>query len=443
MADDYVPYVPIPYTPLPYVSSREYSNRPYTQSLMELVGRSGQREAEATRRRSELLASRTGALGQIASSTLGSLFAGRDEAARLAEERRRYGLQEARLTAQQKQQDLDREEARAYRQFQGIDIGANEPMTPEQVALYQQFAPGTTRPLMRDVDTFVSLPAPSAPSSEQMLSQNLQRGLSEEPRTPTAPMFGGGIGTERVTEQYGVGRQPTAQEVQQARVMAASKQMREDEIAARAEAARLARAAAGEAAELRKEERLETLKSQAELRREIAQMSTGATSDFRSQTQFNTIVSQYTRDPIVAAADRTDVLRETAKSILSPTLPKNPPRQLRLAYAYVGAIDNYLSTVRESELENLGSLDTKVNQYRVMLKRIEDEGGFLSQTNAENIARDAIELADILQKSQQKKARQYSARARVTNGTVGDMFESYLGSISSDELGKVLNWKNP
>ena len=83
MADDYVPYVPIPYTPLPYVSSREYSNRPYTQSLMELVGRAGQREAEATRRRSELLALRTGALGQIASSTLGSLFAGRDEAAKL------------------------------------------------------------------------------------------------------------------------------------------------------------------------------------------------------------------------------------------------------------------------------------------------------------------------------------------------------------------------
>ena len=93
MADDYVPYVPIPYTPLPYVSSREYSNRPYTQSLMELVGRAGQREAEATRRRSELLASRTGALGQIASSTLGSLFAGRDEAAKLAAAREQQRLE--------------------------------------------------------------------------------------------------------------------------------------------------------------------------------------------------------------------------------------------------------------------------------------------------------------------------------------------------------------
>jgi hypothetical protein len=60
---------------------------------MELVGRAGQREAEATRRRSELLASRTGALGQIASSTLGSLFAGRDEAAKLAASREQQRLE--------------------------------------------------------------------------------------------------------------------------------------------------------------------------------------------------------------------------------------------------------------------------------------------------------------------------------------------------------------
>ncbi len=441
MSDDYVPYVPIPYTPLPYVSSREYSNRPYTQSLMELVGRAGQREAEATRRRSELLASRTEALGQSASSTLGSLFAGRDEAAKVAEERRRYNLQEARLTAQQKQQDLDREEARAYRQFQGIDIGPNEPMTPEQVALYERFAPGMTRKLMRDVNRFVSLPPPPTPTTEQMLSQNMQQGLNKEPRTPEVPMFGGGIGMESVTEQYGVGRQPTSQEVQQALVMAASEQARKNEIAARVEAATLAREATAEAAARRADDRRLELNNQAALRREIAQMSIGATGDFRSQTQFNTIVSQYTRDPIVAAAYRTDVLRETANSILSPTLPPNPPRQLRLAYAYIGAIDNYMSTVRESELENLGLLDTRANEYRVMLKRIEKEGGFLSQTNADNIAKDAIELANILQKSQQKKARQYSARARVTNETVGDMFESYLDSISSDKLGKVLNWK--
>ena len=106
MADDYVPYVPIPYTPLPYVSSREYSNRPYTQSLMELVGRAGQREAEATRRRSELLASRTGALGQIASSTLGSLFAGRDEAAKMAREDEARKAEQARYNETQRYRQL-------------------------------------------------------------------------------------------------------------------------------------------------------------------------------------------------------------------------------------------------------------------------------------------------------------------------------------------------
>jgi hypothetical protein len=85
MADDYVPYVPIPFTRLPYASEREYSNRPYTESLMDLVRQAGAREAAASQRRGELLASRYGGLGQAATSTLGALFAGRDEAAKLAE----------------------------------------------------------------------------------------------------------------------------------------------------------------------------------------------------------------------------------------------------------------------------------------------------------------------------------------------------------------------
>ena len=462
MADDYVPYVPIPYTPLPYVSSREYSNRPYTQSLMELVGRAGQREAEATRRRSELLASRTGALGQIASSTLGSLFAGRDEAAKLAEERRRYGLQEARLTAQQKQQDLDREEARAYRQYQGIDIGANEPMTPEQVALYQQFAPGTTRPLMRDVDTFVSLPAPSAPSSEQMLSQNLQRGLSEEPRTPTAPMFGGGIGTERVTEQYGVGRQPTAQEVQQTRVMAVSQQAREDEIAARAEAARLARVAAKEAAALRADERFDTLKSQADLRREIAQMTAGnrlpttaslalevangdpqkalailKNTDGRSPVQvqnFMRISGEWQKSPLSAAADRTAVLSASVKAVRDD--PENATEQMLLGYAFIQAADTYQSAVREGELRNLGGLGTALSQLRQKVANIVETGAVMPPAVAKEVTDVSARLVGTLIDAANVKAQDFGRRATVAG--IGDMWDEYYQPRPNPNAQKVV-----
>lgn len=453
-----------PYIPLPYASDQPaYSNRDYTLKQMQLLEQQAAREAAYERERGTMMAGRWAGLGGLATETLGSLVQSRDlraakaEAQRRydaeqAEDQRRYDLQERRAAAVEAQQQIDREKANARFDYGLIMSGpSGVPLSQSEQQTLAQVNPGAMVPLTRERDEFVATEAPTPVPTEELFANTLRRGITGEKRGPAAPLFGGGIGTERVTEQYGVGRRPTAAEEEQA----ADNKARTD--AARAAAAQLAitnkRAAeAAVRADLRSAQilanqanadgRFLRAEDRAERRLLLQDQQLAKTIDARSQTQFNTITSQYTKDPIVAAADRTYVLRDTAKAILAETPQNaNPSRQLRLAYAYVGAIDNYLSTVRESELENLGQLDTRVNQYKVELNRIANKGGFLSPSNARSIARDALELGGLLEKSRQRKANEYGARARVTNPIVGGMFKDYLEQIAAPEDGEELDWK--
>ena len=450
----------MPYEPIPYAPDEVYSSRDYTRQQMALLQQQADREAAYAQRRGALMADRWKGLGGLATETLASLVQSRDlrdakaEAQRRydaeqAEEKRRYDLVERRAAAQEAQQALDRKKADDqfdYAQIMGLS--PNTPLSQSQLDTLQRVNPGAMAPLTRERDQFVAREAPAPASTEDVFANTMRRGLTGAPREPAAPLFGGGLGTERVTEQYGVGRRRTAVEEEQfsdnlfrqEAARAAARQLgltneRADEAAARAEeAARLAasRDARTIARQTDIDARLVRSEERADRRLGIQENQLGKTVDARSQTQFNAIASQYTKDPIVAAADRTYVLRDTAKAILAETKETaNPPRQLRLAYAYVGAIDNYLSTVRESELANLGQLDTRVNQYKVELNRIASKGGFLSADNAKAIARDALELGDLLEQSRQRKGREYSARARVTNSAVGDMFKDYLTEIAA------------
>ena len=295
-----------------------------------------------------------------------------------------------------------------------------------------------------------------------MLSQNLQRGLREEPRTPTAPMFGGGIGTERVTEQYGVGRQPTAQEVQQARVMAASQQAREDEIAARAEAARLARLAAKEAAALRAEERSDTLKSQADLRREIAQMTAGnrlpttaslalevangdpqkalailKNTDGRSPVQvqnFMRISGEWQKSPLSAAADRTAVLSASVKAVRDD--PENATEQMLLGYAFIQAADTYQSAVREGELRNLGGLGTALSQLRQKVANIVETGAVMPPAVAKEVTDVSARLVGTINDAANVKAQDFGRRATVAG--IGDMWDEYYQPRPNPNAQKVV-----
>ena len=144
--------------------------------------------------------------------------------------------------------------------------------------------------------------------------------------------------------------------------------------------------------------------------------------DFRKITTFNQIAGAYERSPLIRAADRTIVLDDAVKSIESN--PTDPAAQLRLAYSYIQALDTYQSAVREGELQNLGILGTRLEQWMTSLNRVITNGAFLPENVAKNIARDAKQLSTVIASSRDRKQKEFASRARVSG--VGDMWDSFV-----------------
>ena len=217
----------MPYEPIPYAPDEVYSNRDYTRQQMALLQQQADREGAYAQRRGALMADRWKGLGGIATETLASLVQSRDlrdakaEAQRRydaeqAEEKRRYDLAERRAADQEAQQALDRKKADDrfdYAQIMGLS--PNTPLSPSQLDTMQRVNPGAMAPLTRERDQFVAREATAPVSTEDVFANTMRRGLTGAPREPAAPLFGGGLGTERVTEQYGVGRRRTAAEEEQ------------------------------------------------------------------------------------------------------------------------------------------------------------------------------------------------------------------------------------
>jgi hypothetical protein len=218
-----------PYIPLPYASDQPaYSNRDYTLKQMQLLEQQAAREAAYERERGTMMAGRWAGLGGLATETLGSLVQSRDlraakaEAQRRydaeqAENQRRYDIQERRAAAVEAQQQIDRDKANARFDYGLVMSGpSGVPLSQSQQQTLAQVNPGAMVPLTRERDEFVATEAPAPVPTEELFANTLRRGITGEKRGPAAPLFGGGIGTERVTEQYGVGRRPTAAEEEQA-----------------------------------------------------------------------------------------------------------------------------------------------------------------------------------------------------------------------------------
>ena len=218
-----------PYIPLPYASDQPaYSNRDYTLKQMQLLEQQAAREAAYERERGTMMAGRWAGLGGLATETLGSLVQSRDlraakaEAQRRydaeqAEDQRRYDLQERRAAAVEAQQRIDRETANARFDYGLIMSGpSGVPLSQSQQQTLARVNPGAMVPLTRERDQFVATEAPAPVPTEELFANTLRRGITGEKRGPAAPLFGGGIDTERVTEQYGVGRRQTAAEEEQA-----------------------------------------------------------------------------------------------------------------------------------------------------------------------------------------------------------------------------------
>lgn len=142
-------------------------------------------------------------------------------------------------------------------------------------------------------------------------------------------------------------------------------------------------------------------------------------------TTFNQIVGQYNRSPLVLAADRTPILRAAIDSVKKD--PSNAAQQLNLSYAYIQALDTYQSAVREGELGNLNSIDSKIGELQGSIQKMQN-GQVVRPEIALQIAGAATNIIDTIAGAAQAKAASFRSQAQVSG--IGDAWDKYIGGFN-------------
>lgn len=160
------------------------------------------------------------------------------------------------------------------------------------------------------------------------------------------------------------------------------------------------------------------------LKKKEAKDASDLTTYQRTQT-FNNIVSKYNSSPLVQASDRTPVLRAAVDAIKKD--PGNGALQLNLSYAYIQALDTYQSSVREGELGNLNSIDSRIGEIQGQLQKIQN-GQIVRPDVALKIANAAGQVIDTISSAASQKSQSFKSQADVSG--VGDMWDQFEGSFT-------------
>lgn len=130
----------------------------------------------------------------------------------------------------------------------------------------------------------------------------------------------------------------------------------------------------------------------------------------KQRTAFNQIVNNYNKSPLIAASDRTTVLKNTVNSIKKD--PGNAATQMNLAYGYIQALDTYQSAVREGEITNVNSIDSKIGQLQNWAQQI-TSGQTVRPEVALQIAGAAEDLVKYISNGAAQKEKVFESQARV------------------------------
>lgn len=161
-------------------------------------------------------------------------------------------------------------------------------------------------------------------------------------------------------------------------------------------------------------------------KRSIVNVNSG-TGGMTSQqaTLFNSLAQQQDKSPLIAAADRTIVLKNTIEQIKQN--PSDPTLQLNLGYAYIQALDTYQSAVREGELTNLNTIDSQIGQLQNSIAKIQN-GQNVRPEVALKIAGAADSIVQAINQGARAKAQSFAARANTLG--IGDAWNSYSGAFT-------------
>jgi hypothetical protein len=130
----------------------------------------------------------------------------------------------------------------------------------------------------------------------------------------------------------------------------------------------------------------------------------------KDRAAFNQIVNKYSASPLIAASDRTIILKNTVADVRQD--PSNASKQLSLAYGFIQALDSYQSAVREGELSLVNSIDSKVGQMQNYIQQIQN-GQVVRPEVAKQIADVADNLVTHISEGAAKKEEMFRSQARI------------------------------
>lgn len=160
----------------------------------------------------------------------------------------------------------------------------------------------------------------------------------------------------------------------------------------------------------------------------VAAATTGGMTTVQAN-MFNSIVAKFNASPLMAAKDRTIVLKNSIDNINND--PSNGAKQLALVYSYVQALDTYQSAVREGELSLVNSIDSKIGQLNNWVQKVQ-QGQIIRPEVAKQIATAAQQIVDTIEAGAKAKEKQYESQAKVVG--LEDAWKQYITGFEGNTV---------
>lgn len=135
---------------------------------------------------------------------------------------------------------------------------------------------------------------------------------------------------------------------------------------------------------------------------------------------FSGVVKQYNSSPLIAASDRTPVLKGAIAEIRKD--PTNGTKQLNLVYSYIQALDTYQSAVREGELGLVNSIDSRIGKLSNAVQQIQN-GQIVRGDVAKEIASAAESIVNTISSAAAAKSKSFDSQANTLG--VGAAWNKY------------------
>lgn len=143
------------------------------------------------------------------------------------------------------------------------------------------------------------------------------------------------------------------------------------------------------------------------------------------RTTFLNITAQRERSPLIRASDRTPVLKSSIAAIRAN--PSDGALQMNLGYSYIQALDTYQSAVREGELKNVNSIDSKIGQFQNVAQQMTN-GQIVRPEVAKQMASAAEQLVITIDKEAKTKDKSFASQANVLG--IDKAWQKYLDGFT-------------